>query len=147
MHSVSIMDKPMQTIKTYSELLSFDSFEERLRYLLLRGTIGETTFGFQRYVNQSFYSSGRWREIRNQVIIRDDGCDMALPDFPIYSRVYIHHINPVSLEQLENDDRILFDMENLVCVSYDTHAAIHYGNGEYIPPTVVNRSPGDTKLW
>lgn len=137
----------MSMIKTYSEMKRLATFEERLGYLLLSGRIGEATFGFQRFVNQSFYSSGRWREIRNQVIIRDDGCDMGLPDYPIYSRVYIHHINPVSLEQLENDDPILFDMENLVCVSYDTHAAIHYGAASYSPPTVINRSPGDTKLW
>ena len=128
-------------------MLEFHTFEERLSYLLLNGTIGEAVFGFQRFVNQNFYTSGRWREIRNQVIIRDDGCDMALVEFPIYSRVYIHHINPVSLEQLENDDPILFDLENLVCVSYDTHAAIHYGDGRYAPPTVIERRPGDTKLW
>ena len=137
----------MQKILTYSEMMLFDTFEERFRYLKLNGVVGENIFGFHRYINQNFYSSRKWKSIRSEVILRDDGCDLAHPDNPILSRVYIHHLNPVSLEQFENNDSCLFDLENLVCVSYDTHSAIHYGNTGLLPKVIIDRKPGDTTLW
>lgn len=147
MHLGFTMAKRMPKRRTYSEMMSFGTFEERFRYLKLNGVVGESIFGFHRYVNQSFYSSRRWKSVRSEVILRDDGCDLADPDRPILSRVYIHHINPVSLEQLENEDSCLFDLENLVCVSYDTHLAIHYGDEDLLPQVMFERKPGDTTLW
>lgn len=133
--------------KTYGEMIIFPTFEERFNYLKLKGRVGEETFGFHRYVNQAFYTSRKWRSIRSEVIIRDDGCDLAIPDRPIVGRLYIHHINPVDLSQLENEDSSLYDPENLVCVSYETHLAIHYGRESPSSMTIVDRYPGDTTLW
>ena len=147
MHLGCTMARQMLKNRTYSEMIALKSFEERFRYLKLNGVVGESTFGFHRYVNQSFYTSREWRSIRSKVIIRDDGCDLAIPDMQILDRVYIHHINPVTLEQLEQDESCLFDLENLVCVSYETHLAIHYGDEELLPKVVLERKPGDTTLW
>lgn len=133
--------------KSYSEMSQFLTFKERFQYLKLHGVVGESVFGFHRYVNQNFYTSRRWRSIRSEVIIRDDGCDLGISTRPIYDRVYIHHINPVSLEQLEDDHPSLYNLDNLVCVSYDTHLAIHYGDENMLIPDTFDRKPGDTKLW
>ena len=142
-----IMVRLTQMNKTYSELLTFKTFEDRFNYLKLNGVVGESIFGFHRFVNQSFYSSSKWRTTRSKVIIRDDGCDLGIPDRQIFDKIYIHHLNPVTLEQLERDDRLLFDLENLVCVSYDTHLAIHYGDINLVKNSFVERKPGDTTLW
>lgn len=133
--------------RTYEEMASYDTFDERFKYLKLGGVVGETVFGFHRYVNQLFYSSSRWRSTRSEVILRDNGCDLAIPDREIVDRIYIHHINPVSLEQLEEDLDCLYDLNNLVCVSYDTHLAIHYGSDDLLPKIALARTPGDTTLW
>lgn len=133
--------------RSYSELITFKSFEDRFNYLKLNGIVGESIFGFHRFVNQSFYSSREWRSTRSKVIIRDDGCDLGIPDRQIFDRVYIHHLNPVTMDQLEHNDRSLFDLENLVCVSYETHLAIHYGDINLVKDLIVERKPGDTKLW
>lgn len=137
----------MSLIKSYSQMLVYDTFLERFNYLKLYGSVGESIFGFHRYVNQNFYSSRRWQSVRSRVIIRDDGCDLADPARQIHDRIYIHHINPVTLEQLENDDSALYDLNNLVSVSYDTHLAIHYGDQSLLIPDYIERRPGDTKLW
>lgn len=134
-------------MKSYRELRQIDSFEERFRYLRLYGVVGEDTFGFNRYVNQTFYRSSDWKSIRNQVIIRDNGCDLGIVDRPILHRVQIHHINPVTIEQLENEDPILFDMDNLICTSVLTHRAIHYGDESLLMEDYTPRRAGDTKLW
>lgn len=134
-------------IKSYNELISLPTFEERFIYSKLNGVVGESIFGFNRYVNQAFYSSREWRSIRSKVIIRDDGCDLAIPDRPILSKIYIHHLNPVTIDQLENEDSRIFDLDNLICVSYDTHLAIHYGDISMLPTDVIERKPGDTTLW
>ena len=134
-------------LKTFSDISALKTFEDRFDYAKLNGVVGESIFGFHRYVNQAFYSSRDWRSIRSKVIIRDDGCDLGFPDRPIYDRIYIHHLNPVSLEQLENNDPAILDMDNLICVSYDTHLAIHYGDISLLPEPFVERTPGDTKLW
>lgn len=133
--------------KSYRELMQIDSYEDRFDYLKLHGVVGEDVFGFNRYVNQKFYTSQKWRSVRNQVIIRDNGCDLSFPERPIILRIHVHHINPVTLEQLEEDDPMLFDLNNLVCVDPVTHNAIHYGDKNLLVPDYEPRRPGDTKLW
>ena len=134
-------------MKSYSEMMSYRTFEERYEYLKLNGVVAETTFGVNRYINQSFYTSPEWRSVRNRVIIRDDGCDLACRDREICGRIYIHHINPVTMLMFEENDRMLYDLDNLVCVSFDTHNAIHYGDASLLIPDYKPRTPGDTKLW
>ena len=132
---------------TYSEMSKFETFEERFRYLRLGCVVGEQTFGFDRCVNQNFYSSSKWRSIRSKVIIRDDGCDLGVAGYDILDKIFIHHINPVSLDLLEEDSPMLYDMDNLVCVSFDTHQAIHFGNLDKTLNTMIERHPRDTILW
>lgn len=133
--------------KSYHELLTFDSFEDRYNYLRLFGVVGEDVFGFNRYLNQAFYTNPRWRSIRTQVIIRDDGCNLGCKDRPIGGRIQVHHINPVSIEMLEDDDPLLYDLNNLICTDDITHRAIHYGDASLLQQDYVPRRPGDTKLW
>lgn len=135
------------TTKSYQELSRLKSFEDRFDYLKLTGIVGETTFGFDRYLNQAFYRSKEWRNVRREVIIRDEGCDMGHPDHPINGRVIIHHINPVSLEDLDEGSDILLDPNNLVCVSETTHNAIHFGDSTLLPEPYVERSKYDTCPW
>lgn len=135
------------SIKTYRELIRLDNFEDRYRYLRLYGLVGQDVFGFDRYINQAFYTSRKWRSIRSEVIIRDNGCDLAIPDREIGETIFVHHINPVTLEMFENDDPLLFDLDNLVCVSRETHQAIHYGDESLLIKDYSPRHPGDTKLW
>ena len=139
----------METInKTYSEVLKLKTFEERFNYLKLDSIVCEETFGSSRYINQKFYNSYEWKKIRDRVIIRDNGCDLGIDGFTIYKKILIHHINPITVEDLVNLSEKVFDMENLICVSHKTHNAIHYGTDEYIfqnEPT--ERKQGDTKLW
>lgn len=133
--------------KSYSELIRIPTFIERYKYLKLDGVVGNATFGFDRYINQAFYTSSIWRQIRSKVIVRDEGCDLAIPDRPIGGTIFIHHINPITLEMFEEDDPLLYDEDNLICVSKDTHSAIHYGDTSLLIPDFSPRQPGDTKLW
>ena len=133
--------------KSYHELLTFDSFEDRYNYLRLFGVVGEDVFGFNRYLNQAFYTNPRWRSVRTQVIVRDDGCNLGCKDRPIGGRIQVHHINPVSIEMLEDDDPMLYDLNNLICTDDITHRAIHYGDASLLQQDYVPRRPGDTKLW
>ena len=135
------------SIKTYRELIRIDNFEDRYRYLRLYGVVGQDVFGFDRYINQAFYTSRKWRSVRSEVIIRDNGCDLAIPDREIGGTIFIHHLNPISLEMFEHDDPLLFDLDNLVCVSRETHQAIHYGDESLLIKDYSPRRPGDTKLW
>ena len=135
------------TTKSYHELLTFDSFEDRYNYLRLFGIVGEDVFGFNRYINQSFYTSSIWRSIRTQAIIRDDGCNLGCKDRPIAGRIHVHHINPVTLDMLENEDPMLYDLNNLICTDDLTHRAIHYGDASLLQQDYIPRRPGDTKLW
>lgn len=134
-------------MKTYTELIALSTFKERFDYLKLNGKIGEETFGFDRYLNQQFYRSQEWKKIRNQIIIRDNACDIAHPDFPIAGRIYIHHLNPITSEDIINHTRYLVDPEFLVCVSYDTHYSITYGDEGLLPSGPVERKPNDTCPW
>lgn len=136
-------------MRCYSELVQLHTFEDRFKYLSLLGTVGNETFGFDRYLNQKFYKSIEWKHIRNFVIVRDNGCDMGLRDYPIGGKIMIHHMNPVSAEDLESsrwDD--LLNPEFLISVSMDTHNAIHYGDEKILNKVdVVERSAGDTIPW
>lgn len=133
--------------RSYSELLQFKTFEERYQYLRLVGEVGNPTFGYDRYFNQLFYHSSEWRRTRNQIILRDNGCDLSMPDYEIHGRIYIHHINPITKQDVEEFSDNLFDPENLVCVTFDTHNAIHYGDERTLPKIPIERVPGDTCPW
>lgn len=133
--------------RTYSELRRIDAFEERYRYLALHGVVGDTTFGFDRYLNQAFYRSTQWRRMRDQIIVRDNGCDLGDPDHPIYGRVIIHHMNPITVNEVVNGEERILDPEFLICVSHKTHMAIHYGDESLLPQEFIERRPGDTTLW
>lgn len=136
-------------MRCYSELVQLRTFEDRFKYLSLLGTVGNETFGFDRYLNQKFYKSIEWKHIRNFVIVRDNGCDMGLRDYPIGGKIMIHHMNPVSTQDLESsrwDD--LLNPEFLISVSMDTHNAIHYGDEKILNKVdVVERTAGDTIPW
>ncbi|AOZ64868.1 HNH endonuclease [Streptomyces phage Jaylociraptor] len=109
--------------------------------------MGQATFGFDRWVNQGFYTSREWRQARDRIIVRDEGCDLGIEGYEIHDRVYIHHINPITLYQLESGDPCLVDPDNLITVTHRTHNAIHYGDERLLPRPLVARQPGDTKLW
>lgn len=134
-------------LRTYSEMASFPTFEERFRYLQLNGQVGKDTFGYDRYLNQIFYRSSDWKRVRNEVIIRDNGCDLAFPDKVIFGKVIIHHLNPLSKADIEGKTGALLDPNNLVCVSHLTHEAIHYGDIDILPKDPVERTPNDTCPW
>lgn len=135
------------SIKTYSELIQFHTFEERFQYLQLNGSVGKETFGFDRYLNQNFYRSSEWKRIRDKVIIRDNGCDLGIEDRMIGNRILIHHMNPINDIDIIDLTDILLNPEYLICVSHQTHNAIHYGNEDLLvkPPTI--RSKNDTCPW
>lgn len=129
-------------------MLQLPTFLERYRYLKLAGTIGEETFGYSRYLNQVLYRSREWKQLRAKVIDRDKACDLACPDHEIHGRnILIHHINPITLEDIYNRDPKVFDMENLVCVTLGTHNAIHYGDESKLPIGITERSENDTCPW
>lgn len=135
-------------MKLYSELILRDTFLARFRYAELGGTLGVATFGFDRHLNQKFYSSPKWKAARRDVLIRDNGCDLGVPGHAIFDRVLVHHMNPLTVEDLVdwNEDK-LFNPEYLICVSTRTHNAIHFGDERQLPEPFVERRPGDTKLW
>lgn len=134
-------------IRTYSELRRIESFEERYDYLQLRGEVGRATFGFERYMNQRFYTSREWKHIRNQVIARDEGLDLGIEGYEIYDRIIIHHMNPMTPDNLKHGDEDILDPEFLVTTTHRTHNAIHYGDRSLLPQLYVERHRGDTKLW
>lgn len=131
----------------YRELKRLKTFKDRFDYLNLIGKIGEETFGFDRYLNQSFYRSREWKRVRDQVIIRDNGCDLGIPDREIYDHIIIHHMNPITAKDLDEDPEYVLNPEYLICVSQTTHNAIHYGDYSLIPQGPIERSPYDTCPW
>lgn len=134
--------------RRYSELIQFDTFEDRFHYLQLHGVVANETFGWDRYLNQRFYKSKEWKRIRDYVIMRDNGCDLGCQDCPINGPVYIHHMNPMTIEDIENNPEKLLDPEYLISVSFDTHNALHYGDANTSKKyTVVERQPNDTTPW
>ena len=134
-------------LRSYSELSRLRTFDERFRYLLLAGSVGVETFGFDRYVNQRFYRSEEWKHVRNIVIARDNGCDLGIEGRDINGRVYVHHMNPMGLEQINDHMDLILDPEYLVCVTFATHNAIHYGDESYITLAPVERQPNDMCPW
>lgn len=137
----------MAELRTYSELRRLETYKQRFRYLALRGVVGEATFGFNRWVNQDFYSSREWRQARHGIIARDNGCDLGVEGYEIHTDLYIHHLNPITLDQIVSGDPCILDPENLITVAHQTHNAIHYGDERLLPQPFVERRPGDTKLW
>ena len=137
----------LMRIKTYSELITLPTFEERFEYLQLKGTVGQETFGFDRYLNQILYNSKEWKHLRNEIIVRDNGCDLALEGFEIYGRILIHHINPITIDDVIKRREIVFDPENLICVTHNTHNAIHYGDKSLLITGPVERIANDTCPW
>jgi hypothetical protein len=134
--------------KSYSELISIKSYYDRYKYLKMDGAVGVETFGFERYLNQTFYKSEEWKKVRRQVIIRDNGCDMADDTHPINERIIIHHINPITERDILERNPDIYNPEYLVCVSHRTHNAIHYGDESYILNIeIIERKPNDTCPW
>lgn len=135
------------TIRTYSELVQLQTFEERYDYLRLRGVVGVQTFGHERHLNQSFYRSREWRQTRDIIIARDDGMDLGIPGYEIHDRIIVHHINPMMPEEIINGVPSIMHPEFLISTTQRTHNAIHYGDSSLLRKPFVERRPGDTKLW
>jgi len=135
------------TTRSYPELLAFQTFEERFEYLALKARVAESTFGFERWMNQTFYRSREWRDLRHQIIARDEACDLGIPGFDIRERAIIHHIIPMTVEHLESGNPLITDPDNLITTTHNTHNAIHYGDKSLLRLPLVERRPGDTKLW
>ena len=135
------------SIRTYSELITIPTFKERFEYLRLDGKVGEETFGFDRYLNQSFYKSPEWRSVRDFVIIRDCGCDLAIEGHEIFGKILVHHMNPIRIEDIINRSEYLLDPEYLICTIKNTHDAIHYGDGSLLITGPIERTKNDTCPW
>lgn len=137
----------MSRNRSYSELRRFETFEDRFNYLKLQGEVGNATFGFDRWMNQMFYGSREWRDARQEVIIRDQGCDLGVPGYEIYDGLLVHHINPLRPEDIHDAADWIVDPEYLITTTHRTHNAIHYGDENLLPRQPVQRHPGDTSLW
>ena len=133
--------------KTYQELIHLPTFKERYDYLRLGGRVGHATFGFDRYLNQTFYRSREWKRLRNDIIVRDESCDLAMPGHEIFGRVIIHHLNPITPSDIERSLDCVFDPDNLICTSHQTSNAIHYGDASLLAVMPEERRRGDTTLW
>ena len=134
-------------LKTYSKLSKLKTFEDRFQYLRLDGIVGEETFGFDRYLNQILYQSDEWKRRRRDIIIRDNGCDLGCEGFEVHGRILIHHINPITVDDIVNRNPKVFDPENLILTSHNTHQAIHYGNEDLLIRAPIERSKNDTCPW
>ena len=137
----------MRTIRTYSELIRLPTFEERFRYLKLDGLVGKDTFGFDRYLNQEFYRSKEWKEVRDFVIVRDNGCDLGMDGYEIVGRIYIHHMNPITVNDIVHSSDFLLNPDYLICMSHNTHNAVHYGDEDLLVTAPVERRKNDTCPW
>ena len=137
----------MRTIRTYSELVRLPTFEERFRYLKLDGLVGKDTFGFDRYLNQEFYRSKEWKEVRDFVIVRDNGCDLGMDGYEIVGRIYIHHMNPITVNDIVHSSDFLLNPDYLICMSHSTHNAVHYGDEDLLVTAPVERRKNDTCPW
>lgn len=134
-------------MKSYLELIDYKTFEERFNYLKLNGSVGFITFGWDRFLNQALYNSYEWRMFRDKIILRDNGCDLGVDGYEIPKYALIHHINPITKEDIVNRAPCVFDPNNVITVSRQTHNAIHYGLDETLPHQMAIRKPGDTRLW
>ena len=135
------------SIKSYSELITIPTFQERFKYLMLKGRVGDLTFNGHRYLNQKLYQCQEWKSIRRRAIIRDGACDLACEGYEIFGNILVHHLNPITVADVVDRKSCVFDLENLVCVSMDTHNAIHYGDGNRIQKEPIFRTKNDTCLW
>lgn len=144
---MSAITKTKITYKTYSELIKIEKFEDRFVYLRLPGIVGETTFGGHRYLNQILYQTEKWKSTRREVILRDNGCNLAHKDYSINGSIYIHHINPITIDDILEERPCVFDLENLICTTFKTHNAIHYGSKDFLSRSPVNRTKNDTCPW
>ena len=133
--------------KTYSELCRLDAFRDRYLYLKLSGSVGESTFGFDRYLNQLLYKSDEWKQCRRDIIIRDNGCDLGCKGFDIHGKILVHHINPITIEDIINRNPKVFDPENLITTTHNTHLAMHYGDEDLLVQNLVERSKNDMCPW
>lgn len=134
-------------IRTYTELMKLETFEERFRYLKLIAKVGDETFGFDRYLNQQFYHSQEWKSIRNGIIIRDNACDLGIPGREMHKGIIIHHMNPITKDDLIHQSDFLLNPDYLICVSKKTHSAIHYGDENLLLGGIIERSKNDTCPW
>lgn len=134
-------------IRTYSELRRLETFKERYEYLRLKGAVGEPTFGYERYHNQRFYTSRQWKQVRDHVITRDFGNDLGVEGYAIHDRIIIHHMNPMTPEDIIHGDDSILDVEFLISTTHQTHNAIHYGDASLLTKVLIERRPGDTRLW
>jgi hypothetical protein len=135
------------TIRSYSELCQLKTFAERYEYLALRGSVGNATFGSERFLNQAFYRSHEWQVLRHRIIVRDNGCDLGVEGYEIHTRLYIHHLNPMTVVSIRERDSSILNPEFLITTTHDTHNAIHYGDPKLLVHRYVERRAGDTKLW
>lgn len=142
-----IVTSDTTSTRSYSGLITLDSFEDRFAYLRLGGGVGRDTFGFDRWINQKFYRSREWKSARQTVILRDSGCDLGILDRPIHAELLIHHMNPVTKDDIINRADWILDPEFLICTTHTTHNAIHFGVENLAPPVVMERSPNDTAPW
>lgn len=133
--------------RSYTELERLSTFEERYHYLQLKGSVGRSTFGFDRYINQRFYTSTQWRHVRNHVIARDLGLDLGIDGYEIFDKIIIHHMNPITADDINHGDSDILEPEFLITTTHKTHNAIHYGDESLLQKPLVDRSRGDTKLW
>ena len=134
-------------IRTYSELITLPTFEDRYRYLQLNGAVGKDTFGFDRYINQQFYRSKEWQRIRDEVIIRDNACDLGMEGYEIHGRIYVHHMNPIMVRDIQSNSDYLMNPEFLICTTHRTHNAIHYGDENLLAKAPIERTKNDTCPW
>ena len=137
----------MNRSRSYSELRRIPTFEERFTYLALPGRVGESTFGFDRWLNQQFYNSHEWERVRSEVIVRDHGCDLGIPGYEINFGLLVHHMNPMTPQDIQHGEEWILDPNYLITTTLRTHNAIHYGNKNLLPNPVVARYAGDTRLW
>lgn len=149
MRCVNTMDRMirMTIIRTYSELITFPTFEERFKYLQLEGSVGKDTFGYDRYLNQLFYKTAEWKRLRRDLIIRDNGCDLGIEGREIYGRIIIHHLNPITKDDIVSRTEYLLNPDFLICTTHNTHNAIHYGDESLLITSPVERSKNDTCPW
>lgn len=137
----------MMSIRTYSELITIPTFEDRFKYLQLKGSVGKDTFGYDRYLNQLFYQTIEWKRLRRDLIIRDCGCDLGVEGYEIHGRIIIHHMNPITKEDLLDRTDYLMNPEYLICTTHSTHNAIHYGDESLLVTAPIVRSKNDTCPW
>lgn len=134
-------------VKTYSELIRLEKYMDRYQYLMLSGRVGQETFGYERFLNQSLYKSYEWRSVRDEVIVRDHGCDLGMEGYEIYGSIIVHHMNPITMDDIQNRNEDIFNPEYLVSTSFSTHNAIHYGDEKLLITEPIIRTKNDTCPW